>query len=252
MDVHHAVLSDGNVCVQNSRVLAHDIEHLLEDPSAMAFFIHFLESCDKLNLIKFWIHVNGFKASFEQGLSDCSQKVEMSLALLDARNIYDRYIDKESSTSLSFPRAISQRVLDRISEERIGSDIFDEAKDFVSNLFGKRYFKDFKDSIYYKKHLLQVFSRGCSLDDILLVPALLNAFLEFIDDQQDRNCIEFLLACNTFESNYDTLSDEELLEDAVCIYEKYAPSRNTHILFARLELTIQQVLLHASSIISSS
>ncbi|KAK6046281.1 regulator of G protein signaling domain protein [Cooperia oncophora] len=87
--------------------------------------------------------------------------------------------------------------------------------------FQKRYFKDFENSLYHKKYQLQVFSRWCSLDDILYVPALLNAFLEFVDDRHDHDCLQFLLACNAFEKNYDSLPDEEALEDAMSIYDKY-------------------------------
>ncbi|CAJ0597900.1 unnamed protein product [Cylicocyclus nassatus] len=221
-DVRDSMRStDDPISVHKSFVLAYDIDSLMEDPSGLAFFIQFLESCDKLNLIKFWIHVNGYKSSFEEGLSGTSQKVELSLVLLDARNIYDRYIDKESATSLSFPKSICERISARLSEDGLGPDLFDEAKESIRNVFVSRYLKDFMNSIYYKKYLLQVLSRGCSLDDILLVPALLNAFLEFVDNDHDRNCIQFLLACNTFEASYDTLSDKELLEDAMCIYDKY-------------------------------
>ncbi|KIH66923.1 regulator of G protein signaling domain protein [Ancylostoma duodenale] len=207
--------------VRDSNVLAHSIDRILEDSSVMAFFIHFLESCDKLNLVKFWIHVSGFKASFGNCPTGSSQKAEQSLALLDARNIYDRYIDKESSCSISLPKSISGRIQDRLQDDCIAPEIFDEAKSFVRDVFETRYLKDFKNSVYYKKHLLQVLSRGCNLDDVLHVPALLNSFLEFVDDQHDRDCIQFLLACNTFESSYDKLSDEELLEDAMCVYDRY-------------------------------
>ncbi|EYC30489.1 hypothetical protein Y032_0005g2675 [Ancylostoma ceylanicum] len=209
------------VVVRDSNILAYSIDRILEDSSVMAFFIHFLESCDKLNLIKFWIHVSGFKASFGYGPTGSSQKAEQSLALLDARNIYDRYIDKESSSSICLPKSISGHVLERLRGDCIAPDIFDEAKNFVRDVFETRYLKDFKNSVYYKKHLLQVLSRGCSLDDVLHVPALLNTFMEFIDDHHDRDCIQFLLACNTFESSYDKLSSEELLEDAMCVYDRY-------------------------------
>lgn len=83
--------------------------------------------------------------------------------MLDARNIYDRYIDQESSCSISLPKSISGRVLgtfliayqfyiilssllesnsilliDRLMEERITPDIFDEAKSFVRDVFETR------------------------------------------------------------------------------------------------------------------
>ncbi|PIO73255.1 regulator of G protein signaling domain protein [Teladorsagia circumcincta] len=156
------------IVIQNSCVLAQNIDHLLADSSALTFFIQFLECYDKLNLVKFWIHVEGFKASLGEERAECAQ-------------------DAENSRELS---------------------------SFI-------YFKDFENSLFYKKYQLQVFSRRCSLDDILYVPALLNAFLEFVDDRHDHDCLQFLIACNAFEENYDSLSDEEALEDAMSIYDKY-------------------------------
>ncbi|KAK6048133.1 regulator of G protein signaling domain protein, partial [Cooperia oncophora] len=149
------------------------------------------------------------------------RRFQITVALLDARNIFSRYIDTDAACSISLPKKISERIFDRLSEQPISSDIFDEAKNFVHSLFDLRYFKDFENSLYHKKYQLQVFSRWCSLDDILYVPALLNAFLEFVDDRHDHDCLQFLLACNAFEKNYDSLPDEEALEDAMSIYDKY-------------------------------
>lgn len=212
----------GPVGVQESRAIAHNIDVLLRDPSGLAFFIHYLESCEQLNLIKFWIHVESYKASFGgDQRTVLSQKAEESLALLDARNIYNQYIDIESVNSISFPRKISAKVFDKLSEQQISSDIFDEAKDYVHDLFDSRYFKQFEESFFYKKYQLQVLSRHCGMDDILHVPSLLNVFLEFIDNRCDHNCLQFLIACHTFETNYRFLSDKEALDDAMSIYEKY-------------------------------
>uniref|UniRef100_A0A0R3PU48 RGS domain-containing protein n=1 Tax=Angiostrongylus costaricensis TaxID=334426 RepID=A0A0R3PU48_ANGCS len=207
--------------IQESRAIAHNVDLLLGDPSGLAFFIHYLESCEQLNLIKFWIHVEGYKASFGEKRTVSSQKAEESLALLDARNIYNKYIDEESVSSISFPRKILKKVFDKLSEQQISSDIFDEARDYVHDLFDSRYFKQFEESLFYKKYQLQVLSRHCGLDDVLHVPSLLNAFLEFVDNRGDHNCLQFLIACHTFETNYRFLSDKEALDDAMSIYDKY-------------------------------
>lgn len=207
--------------IQESRAIAHNVDLLLGDPSGLAFFIHYLESCEQLNLIKFWMHIEGYKASFGEQQTVSSQKAEESLALLDARNIYNKYIDEESVSSISFPKKISRTVFDKLSEQQISSDIFDEAKDYVHDLFDSRYFKQFEESVFYKKYQLQVLSRHCGLDDVLHVPSLLNAFLEFVDNCGDHNCLQFLIACHTFETNYRFLSDKEALDDAMSIYDKY-------------------------------
>ncbi|KAK6743206.1 hypothetical protein RB195_010457 [Necator americanus] len=209
------------ITAQGSSVLPHSVDDILGDSLGMTFFIHFLESCDRLNLVKFWTHVNGFKTSLGEDRTESLQKAELSLALLDARNIYDKYIDGESASSISFPWSISERVLSRLSEEHLAPNIFDEAARFVRDLFELRYYKEFRNSIYFKKYQLRKLSQGCSVEDVLHVPALLLAFLEFIDDHHDHDNIQFLLACNAFELNYDSLADNDVLEDAICIYDKY-------------------------------
>ncbi|KAJ1349437.1 hypothetical protein KIN20_005010 [Parelaphostrongylus tenuis] len=127
----------------------------------------------------------------------------------------------DSVNSISFPKKITAKVFGRLSEQQISSDIFDEAKDYVHDLFDSRYFNQFEESLYYKRYQLQVLSQHCGLDDVLHVPSLLNAFLEFVDNRSDHNCLQFLIACHTFETNYRFLSDNEALDDAMSIYEKY-------------------------------
>lgn len=209
------------IVIRSQNVLAHNVDDLLDDSSGVTFFIQFLECSDKLNLIKFWIHVEGFKASFGQKCAKSSEQAENSLALLDAHNIYNKYIDADSSSSISLPKKVAEEIYISISEQKASADIFDEARSYVHSLFEFWFFKDFENSIFGKKYQLQVLSRRCSLGDILYVPGLLNALLEFVDDRHDQNCIQFLIACNTLEANYDSLPDEEAIEDAMSIYDKY-------------------------------
>uniref|UniRef100_A0A183G3Y1 RGS domain-containing protein n=1 Tax=Heligmosomoides polygyrus TaxID=6339 RepID=A0A183G3Y1_HELPZ len=124
------------------------------------------------------------------------------VALLDAHNIYNKYIDADSSSSISLPKKVS------LLSYRCFSKLLVSSLYLINSIFGKKY-------------QLQVLSRRCSLGDILYVPGLLNALLEFVDDRHDQNCIQFLIACNTLEANYDSLPDEEAIEDAMSIYDKY-------------------------------
>ncbi|WKY01027.1 hypothetical protein Q1695_015209 [Nippostrongylus brasiliensis] len=204
-------LKDRTIAIRQSCTLAQNIDALLRDSWGMAFFKQFLESCDKINLVNFWSHVDGFKASFGRECSGPAEKAEKSLALLDAQNIYSKYIDTYSASTISLPKKISERVFDNLTEDNISPDIFDEAKNFIHSLFELRYFDDFESSVFYKKYQFHVFSQCCSLEDILY----------FVDDRHDHDCLQFLIACNTFELNYDSLLDEESVEDAMSIYDKY-------------------------------
>lgn len=107
---------------------------------------------------------------------------------------------------------------------------FDEAQDFVKSLFEYRYFDEFQNSVYYKKHELEVLSDGCSLADILKVQPLLLSFLEFIKEKEDHDTIQFLLGCDSFEANLDLMEDSEALGDAMALYEKYFSMQATNMI----------------------
>ncbi|CAB3401430.1 unnamed protein product [Caenorhabditis bovis] len=213
------------VQVRKKPQLAYSLERLLSDSSALSYFIQYLESCEKLNLIKFWMHVQGFKASFSEGVQAAHE-----LSLKDAKRIYGKYIDENSTSSLVLPKKIRQYVDEQMMKNPICSTCFDDAQHFVRQLFEYRYFEEFKLSVYYKKHELEALTNGCSLIDILKVQPLLLAFLEFIKSKDDHNMLQFLLGCDSFEANFDSMEDSEALDDAMALYDKYFSMQATNMI----------------------
>ncbi|CAD6199270.1 unnamed protein product [Caenorhabditis auriculariae] len=125
------------------------------------------------------------------------------------------------STPRTFTRSTSIRNRNPRSPSRKGSkhslkrtwpekplyfDCFDPAQEFVRQLFELRYFEEFQNSIYYKKHELG---------------PLLQSFIEFVKEKEDQDMVQFLVACDTYESNVETLEDNEALDDAMALYEKF-------------------------------
>ncbi|CCD61535.1 RGS domain-containing protein [Caenorhabditis elegans] len=180
------------IIVKQKPQLAFSLDRLLIDSSALSYFIQYLDSTDKLNLIKFWMHVEGFKSSFSEQIQ-AAQEYKLSASPLQ-------------------------------------KSCFDEAQDFVKSLFEYRYFDEFQNSVYYKKHELEVLSDGCSLADILKVQPLLLSFLEFIKEKEDHDTIQFLLGCDSFEANLDLMEDSEALGDAMALYEKYFSMQATNMI----------------------
>nr|pir hypothetical protein B0336.4 - Caenorhabditis elegans [Caenorhabditis elegans] len=166
------------IIVKQKPQLAFSLDRLLIDSSALSYFIQYLDSTDKLNLIKFWMHVEGFKSSFSEQIQ-AAQEYKLSASPLQ-------------------------------------KSCFDEAQDF--------------NSVYYKKHELEVLSDGCSLADILKVQPLLLSFLEFIKEKEDHDTIQFLLGCDSFEANLDLMEDSEALGDAMALYEKYFSMQATNMI----------------------
>ncbi|CAL2036235.1 unnamed protein product [Caenorhabditis brenneri] len=211
--------------VKQKPQLACSLDRLLTDSSALSYFIQYLDSTDKLNLIKFWMHVEGFKSSFSEEIQAAQE-----LSLRDAKSIYDKYVDDGSTSSLALPRKIKQIVDDNLAAIPLQKGCFDEAQDFVKSLFEYRYFDEFQNSVYYKKHELEVLSDGCSLADVLKVQPLLLSFLEFIKEKEDHDMVQFLLGCDSFEANLDLMEDSEALGDAMALYEKYFSMQATNMI----------------------
>ncbi|GMS89251.1 hypothetical protein PENTCL1PPCAC_11426 [Pristionchus entomophagus] len=212
---------DGQVSLNNSIHcrhvrLAHSLESLLFDPSSISYFIQFFENSGKVNLINFWIHVNSFKDSISV------RDVPMTgLLLCDARRIYDKYVEEQSRHNIGLPKRIAGSIKKHIDDETVCESIFNEAQDFVYHLFKLRYFDEFKQSIYYKRHELDVLQNTTfELEDLMYSQELLPVVMEVIDDDFDRNRIQFILAVHTIEDSSDG-TDEDLESDVMAIYERY-------------------------------
>ncbi|KAF8358080.1 rgs-5 [Pristionchus pacificus] len=214
--------SDESQVVLNNSVhsrhvrLAHSLNCLLLDPSAISYFIHFFEDSGKVNLINFWIHVRSFKDSTS------IKNVPMTgLLLSDARRIYEKYVDEQSRHNIGLPKRMALSMKENIDKEAVDDGIFNEAQDFVYHLFKLRYFDEFKQSIHYKRHELDVLQNTTfDLEDLMYSQELLPVVMEVVNDDFDRNRIQFIIAVHTFEDSSDG-TDEEMESDAMAIYERY-------------------------------
>ncbi|CAI5445557.1 unnamed protein product [Caenorhabditis angaria] len=204
--------------------LAYSLDKLLVDSHALSYFIQFLEASEKLNLIKFWMHVQGFQATFNEGVTAAQE-----LSFRDARSIYDKYIDEGSNCTLAVPRKIKAIIDEEMQKSPLQINCFQSAQQFVRQLFEFRYFDEFRQSVYYKKHELEVLEAGCSISEILKIQPILLGFLEFLrDEKEDHDLVQFLLSCESFEANFEEMEDDEALGDAMALYDKYFSMQATN------------------------
>ncbi|VDM39190.1 unnamed protein product [Toxocara canis] len=105
----------------------------------------------------------------------------------------------------------------------IDAHCLDGAQQFVRGIMQNRYFDEFISSVYYKKHQLDAISGGAlSVNDILKHQRLLCSFIEFLDGEGERKLIEFIIAAETFAQQLPLAqSNEQAIEDAMIIYNKY-------------------------------
>ncbi|CAJ0942774.1 unnamed protein product, partial [Mesorhabditis belari] len=212
---------DAGVLGSKSCQLAHNVDRLLSDSSALSYFINFMDSCDKLNLVKFWMHVDGFRASIAN-IPQNSRATAEKMCQLDAVHIYKKYIDQDSPSTIAIPKKLYNKILAKINADIFDAQIFDEAHLFVKELFELRFFPEFLGSIYYKKHEFDVLLREeCDLMDILRIESLLAGFLELSAESGDGHWVEMVLSVDTWEKQWANTADEETLEDAMAIYNKF-------------------------------
>uniref|UniRef100_A0A158R4H9 RGS domain-containing protein n=1 Tax=Syphacia muris TaxID=451379 RepID=A0A158R4H9_9BILA len=230
--------------------IVYTLNETLCDSSALAYFIQFMETIGQLNLIKFWLHVESFKASAANLRSN--DEALLSMVRNDATNIYGKYICEDAPCSIGITNNLRKDLINRIcvKDGIIKLDCFSGAQDFVRNVMETRYcgvfvffryFPEFLSSIYYLKHQLDAYSSGAlRIADVLKSEKLMCALIEFLDGEGCRKLIEFVIAADTFAQQMSLHPDnEQLMEDALIIYEKYFSMQATDPLKFGAKIRIQ-------------
>lgn len=221
--------------------IVYTLAETLRDSSALAYFIQFMETIGQLNLIKFWLHVESFKASSAHVKE--GDEALITMVRNDAGNMYAKYICEDAPCSVGITDSLRKELINRIcvKEGPIKSNCFSDAQDFVRNIMEKRYFLEFLSSVYYLKHQLDMISSGAlCIHDILRSQKLLCAFIEFLDGEGSRKLIEFIIAADTFAQQIALQPEnDQLMEDAVIIYDKYFSMQATDPLKFGAKIRIQ-------------
>ncbi|EJD75594.1 A-kinase anchor protein 10, variant [Loa loa] len=143
----------------------------------------------------------------------------------DAIRIYLKYISEDASCSINITDHLRKVVLERINAKNGSFDpcCFSEAQSFVFNVMESRYFKEFESSTYYAKHRIDVISSGAlTIKDIMLCQPLLCAFVEYMENEDGGKLVEFIISAESFAKQLPlTQSNEQAVEDAMIIYNRY-------------------------------
>uniref|UniRef100_A0A158Q8D6 RGS domain-containing protein n=1 Tax=Elaeophora elaphi TaxID=1147741 RepID=A0A158Q8D6_9BILA len=203
--------------------LVYTLNETLHDATALAYFIQFMEGIGQLNLIKFWLHVESFRCS---GLAaKMNDGALITMIKNDAVRIYSKYISEDAPCSINITDQLRKVVLERINVKNGSFDpcCFSEAQSFVFNVMENRYFKEFENSVYYAKHRIDVISSGAiTIRDVMLCQPLLCAFVEYMENEDDGKLVEFIISAESFAEQLPLAqSDEQAVEDAMIIYNRY-------------------------------
>lgn len=153
----------------------------------------------------------------------------------DAISIYKKYFIPNSAHYVSLPVSILSEIsLVLCSDERhscqcqqISTNLFTNAQNYVREKLEQNYLNEFLQSDLYCRYCIE-FINSCEikLNDILYSESALFYFLEYLEQENQRNYLDFWMAAINFRRHYENeaVSDsirEEAQSDAMILYEKY-------------------------------
>uniref|UniRef100_A0A7E4WAF4 RGS domain-containing protein n=1 Tax=Panagrellus redivivus TaxID=6233 RepID=A0A7E4WAF4_PANRE len=213
--------------------IVESLDDVFQNGNAQLYFIQYMEDIGELHLVKFYLHVESFKASFKSTTANDSAFNE--LIKTDACNIYSQYICADAPFTLGFTDEVRKKVIESMCQAtgQIEESCFDVAQCLVRERLENRHFKEFLISVFFSKYLYEIYTSGLlTIMDILKTLNVLCAFLEFLENEQDsrgRNLLEFIISIRDAEQSNVT-EEETLIEDAMIIYDKYFSMQATNSL----------------------
>ncbi|XP_064460446.1 A-kinase anchor protein 10, mitochondrial-like isoform X2 [Ornithodoros turicata] len=167
----------------------------------------------------------GVSALVENGSELRASPARRDSLCQDAAHIFAKYIASNAPLPIGITEDLRNRISEAISEESIDPDCFLPAQKFVLKKMEKEVFPSFLRSPYNCKHQVDVLTSGnVSLADILYNDSALFYFMEYMEQEQSRHLVDFLLMADNFrkhlldKGHYDGLQAQD---DAMVIYDKY-------------------------------
>lgn len=153
----------------------------------------------------------------------------------DAISIYKKYFMPSSTQYVSLPVSILSEIsLVLCSDERqscqdqtIPTNLFEMAQHYVLEKLEQDYLNEFLQSDLYCRYCIEFLSSGeMNLNDILFSESALFYFMEYLEQANERNCLDFWMAAINFRKHYENevICDSNRNEgqsDAMILYEKY-------------------------------
>lgn len=143
----------------------------------------------------------------------------------DAMHIYNMYIAQNAPLPIGVPDDLRCRIQDSVSRSPVKPECFFEAQQFAVNQMEKDLYPSFLRSPYHCKHQVDVLTSGnVSLADILYNDSALFYFMEFMEQEQSRHLVDFLLMADNFKNQLlakGSYNPTQAQDDAMVIYDKY-------------------------------
>lgn len=148
-----------------------------------------------------------------------------STVIADAIRIYRKYLVRTSVFFIDIPATISSTIsLALCDKDEISATLFSAAQEFVYQQLDHDYLEQFLGSVFYCKYTVDVLTSDniLTLHDILCNESILFYFMEFLEQEEARNFLEFWLSAVGFKRNLTEHYDKQQAQsDALVLYEKY-------------------------------
>ncbi|KAM7354448.1 A-kinase anchoring protein pkaap isoform 2-T5 [Cochliomyia hominivorax] len=178
--------------------------------------------------------------SLASNLTEMSESVLISMASVqDALTIYQKYLSGNSTQRIEIPVDILSKLSlilckKEMDEENcaITSDCFTEAQHYILNKLEKEFLNDFLQSTYYAKYCVELIQgHNLNINDILHSEVTLFYLMEYLEQQQERDCLDFWSSAINYRKSYLTQeaqirNEKEAQADAMIIYEKFFSLQN--------------------------
>ncbi|XP_055680833.1 A-kinase anchor protein 10, mitochondrial [Lutzomyia longipalpis] len=170
-------------------------------------------------------------------------KVQTCIAT-DAVRIFRKYFTSNSPYWIDIPAPIHAKISLALCTEDTGAGFpvspycFEDAQKCVFSRLEMEHLNDFLDSVFYCKYCVDVVTgEGLQLRDILHSESALFYFLEFLEQENMRDYLDFWVSATNFRRQFaesgDRMVHAEAQSDAMVLYEKYfSLQANTSLQFS--------------------
>ncbi|KAH8249795.1 hypothetical protein KR032_012385, partial [Drosophila birchii] len=177
-------------------------------------------------------------------------------SISDAIAIYQKYLIVNASLQVELPIVILAHISlllcgrDEKAEEcskPIPASCFDEAREFVLEQLERDHVLGFLQSGYYSTYCLELVEEGGSINiyDVLYSELALFYFTEYLEQRQERECLEFWITGINFRKSFASGEDDEAAQsDAMIIYDRYFSLQSDCRLWMsqKLRLRVEQAI----------
>lgn len=187
--------------------------------------------------------------SLNKSMNDSNITSISTASINDALIIYQKYLNKTSTLHLDIPvdiiskisLVLCQKLDDNHQSDTITlhsdsggeclpvtADCFVEAQNFVLQKLEQEYLSNFLQSPYYCKYCIELVKCGdLHIYDLLHSEVTLFYFMEYLEQHDERDCLDFWSAAFNYRNSYINLgkcnpsNEGEMRQDAMIIYEKF-------------------------------